>query len=178
MKLSWQIWQRAIFSTHNHQLSMLLQIICPQRKKKPSWEERELLQLSSIPSSCLVTGVTGLEVKNLKNAALYSPAWSVPFIRRCNDLTHFDDWLLWQKMCASFAHADDRSHLLYNFFSILPRYFLAFYPSLLPCSFRCSDWRGRQVCLDNCRHSPEKRPEMDVGFGLRPDKCYSKLVES
>lgn len=24
---------------------------------------------------------------------------------------------------------------------------------------------------------PGKRPEMDVGFGLRPDNCYSKLVK-
>lgn len=24
---------------------------------------------------------------------------------------------------------------------------------------------------------PGKRPEMDVGFGLSPDKCYSKLVK-
>lgn len=60
-------------------------------------------------------------------------------------------------MCASFAHADGRSHLLYNLFSMLRRYFLAFYPSLLPCSLRCSGCRGRQVCLDNCRHSPGEK---------------------
>lgn len=38
--------------------------------------------------------------------------------------------------------------------------------------------RSRQACLDKCRHTPGKRPEMDVGFGLGPDKCYSKPVKA
>lgn len=73
-KLSWQFWPGAIFSTHNRQLGSPLQIICPQRKK-PSWEERKLLQLSSIPSSCLVTGegpVSRGKVKNVKNAQCFA----------------------------------------------------------------------------------------------------------
>ena len=61
---------------------------------------------------------------------------------------------------------------------MLPGYRLALYQSLQPCSLRCTDWRSRQVCLDNCRHSPGKRPQMDVGFGLYPDKCYSKPVKA
>lgn len=57
--------------------------------------------------------------------------------------------------------------LLPNFYLILPDI-----PSFLSSSG--VDERGRRVCLDKRRRSPGKGPEMDVVFGPRPDKCYSK----
>lgn len=52
--------------------------------------------------------------------------------------------------------------------------------SLLSSSFCCVEMQ-RLERLDGSVWTttgfPGKRPEMDVGFGLCPDKCYSKLVK-
>lgn len=52
--------------------------------------------------------------------------------------------------------------------------------ALLSSSFRCVETQ-RLERLDGSVWTttdfPGKRPEMDVGFGPRPDKCYSKLVK-
>lgn len=43
-------------------------------------------------------------------------------------------------------------------------------------ALRCSAWMGWTGSVWTTTGFPGKRPEMDVGFGLCPDKCYSKLV--
>lgn len=56
-------------------------------------------------------------------------------------------------------------------------YFFFFESESSPLGAGGADGSGRQVCLDNRRHSPGKKAEMDVEFGPCPDKCYSELAK-
>lgn len=124
--LSGQFWLRSNSSTRKHQLSSLVQIICPRWKK----ESRRRSCLSRLKVKTVVLSLNAL--------ALFAQPSTIAFITRMS------------------------ANVLLSF------------------SFCCVEMQrldGVDGSVWTFADFPGKRPEMDVGFGLCPDKCYCKLVK-